>query len=92
MTGGSGTLVPLLVPVVVVEPPQCFHLQWPPDDELVDVLPVLELLVLLDVELLEDVELLLLPDEEPDELELLLELPELLPEELPLVELQCFLQ
>jgi hypothetical protein len=23
MTGGSGTLVPLLVPVVVVEPPQC---------------------------------------------------------------------
>jgi hypothetical protein len=22
-TGGSGTLVPLLVPVVVVEPPQC---------------------------------------------------------------------
>jgi hypothetical protein len=101
--GGSGTSVPLLVPVVVVvEPPQCFHLQCPPEDELVDVLPVVELLVLLDVELLvddeldvllpEEVEVLLLPDEEPDEL--LLddplddELDELDPDELePLLEL-----
>jgi hypothetical protein len=90
-TGGSGTWVPLVVLVV----PQCFHLQWPPDEE--DVLPVLDELVLLELEvdeleLVEDEPDVLLPDEvellPEDELELLPdELPELLP-----VEPQCFLQ
>jgi hypothetical protein len=90
-TGGSGTCVPLLVLVV----PQCFHLQWPPDE--VEVLPVLDELLLVELEvdeleLVDDEPEVLLPDEVellPDD-ELLLE-PELLPDELP-VDPQCFLQ
>lgn len=78
--------------VVLVVEPQCFHLQWPPDE--VEVLPVLELLVLeldeLELLLDDELDVLELPEDELDELELPDELPLLDP--LEPVDPQCFLQ